>query len=70
MRKASLVFLTLVAATTQDDRAVMVLAQHADIRQTHRYTQATADPRAAAALEIVRRKVTAELQNANTSEKV
>jgi len=52
-------FLTLIAATTQDDRAVQTLAQHADIRQTHRYTKATADPRAAAALA----KVAQELQN-------
>lgn len=63
-------FLTLIAAATQDDRAVMVLAQHADIRQTHRYTTATADPRAAAALAIVERKVTGQLQSANTSQKV
>lgn len=46
-------FLTLVAGITRDDRAVKVLAQHADIRQTHRYTQATADPRAVAALAAV-----------------
>jgi integrase len=50
-------FLTLVASITQDDRAVMVLAQHADIRQTHRYTQATADPRAAAALQEVAKRL-------------
>lgn len=43
-------FLTMIAALTQDDRAVKVLAQHADIRTTHRYTEATADPRAAAAI--------------------
>jgi integrase len=43
-------FLTLIAGLTQDDRAVKVLAQHADIRTTHRYTEATADPRAVAAL--------------------
>lgn len=46
-------FLTLVASITKDDRAVKVLAQHADIRTTHRYTEATADPRAAAALAMV-----------------
>jgi integrase len=46
-------FLTLVAGITRDDRAVKVLAQHADIRQTHRYTEATADPRAVAALAAV-----------------
>jgi integrase len=46
-------FGTLVAGTTKDDRAVQTLLQHADIRQTHRYTEATADPRAAAALERV-----------------
>jgi integrase len=43
-------FLTLVAAFTQDDRAVQTLAQHADIRTTHRYTGATVDPRALAAV--------------------
>jgi integrase len=50
-------FLTLVARITQDDRAVMVLAQHADIRQTHRYTEATADPRAASALQEVAKQL-------------
>jgi len=43
-------FGTLVAAITQDDRAVQTLLQHADLRQTHRYTGATVDPRVAAAL--------------------
>ena len=42
--------LTLVAAFTQDNRAVQTLAQHADIRTTHRYTGATVDPRALAAV--------------------
>ena len=44
-------FGTLVAGISADDRAVQTLMQHSDIRQTHRYTQATADPRAAAALQ-------------------
>lgn len=43
-------FGTLVAAITQDDRAVQTLMRHADIRMTHRYTGATVDPRTAAAL--------------------
>jgi integrase len=43
-------FGTLVAGITQDDRAVQELLQHADLRQTHRYTGATVDPRVAAAL--------------------
>ncbi len=46
-------FLTLVAGITQDDRAVKTLAQHSDIRQTHRYTEATVDPRVAAAVQKV-----------------
>ena len=46
-------FGTLIASITHDDRAVQTLLQHADIRQTHRYTKATADPRAAAALATV-----------------
>ena len=46
-------FLTLVAGITQDDRAVMVLAQHADIRTTHQYTSGTVDVRAAAAIRKV-----------------
>jgi integrase len=50
-------FLTWVAAITRDDRAVKVLAQHADIRTTHRYTEATADPRALAALGLVAEKL-------------
>jgi integrase len=54
-------FGTLIAGITQDDRAVQTLLQHADIRTTHRYTSATADPRALAAL----RKVTMELQRAD-----
>lgn len=48
-------FGTLVAQITKDDRAVQVLLQHADVRQTHRYTKMTADPRAAAALTEVAR---------------
>jgi site-specific recombinase XerD len=55
-------FGTLIAAITQDDRAVQTLLQHSDIRTTHRYTSATADPRALAAI----RKVTIELQNADS----
>jgi site-specific recombinase XerD len=43
-------FATLVAGITQDDRAVQTLLQHSDIRTTHRYTSATADPRAIAGL--------------------
>lgn len=45
---------TLIAAITQDDRAVQVLLQHADIRQTHRYTRASVDPRVLAAIRKVR----------------
>jgi site-specific recombinase XerD len=56
-------FGTLIAGITQDDRAVQTLLQHADIRTTHRYTSATADPRALAAL----RKVTLELQKADNN---
>lgn len=52
-------FGTMVAGIAQDDRAVQTLLQHADIRTTHRYTSATADPRAAAAI----RKVTQGLQS-------
>jgi integrase len=48
-------FLTLIAGITQDDRAVQMLALHADIRQTHRYTTATANPRAKAAIEAARK---------------
>lgn len=46
-------FGTLVASITQDDRAVQTLLQHSDIRQTHRYTQASVDPRVVAALSKV-----------------
>jgi integrase len=46
-------FGTLIAGITRDDRAVQTLLQHADIRQTHRYTKATADPRAADAIASV-----------------
>jgi integrase len=46
-------FGTLVAALTQDDRAVQTLMQHSNITTTHRYTSATADPRAAAAVGMV-----------------
>lgn len=60
-------FGTLVADSTSDERAAQELLQHADIRQTRRYTQRTASPRAAAALEAVRAKlagkVTIELQS-------
>lgn len=48
-------FGTLIAGVTQDDRAVQTLMLHADIRQTHRYTSATVDPRTAAAVGRVRR---------------
>jgi integrase len=51
-------FGTLIAGITRDDRAVQTLLQHADIRQTHRYTKATADPRAAAALATVAARLT------------
>lgn len=43
-------FGTLIAVTTQDDRAVQTLLQHADIRQTHRYTSGSVDPRVAKAI--------------------
>jgi integrase len=56
-------FGTLVAGTTGDERAVQTLLQHADVRTTHRYTEATADPRAAAALAKVAAKVTHRLQS-------
>lgn len=61
-------FGTLVAGISRDERAVQTLLQHSDVRQTHRYTAATADPRAAAALEAVRRKVTGELHPERESE--
>jgi site-specific recombinase XerD len=51
-------FLTLVAGLTTDDRAVMALGQHADIRTSHRYTGAVVNPRVAAAMQ----KVAAALQ--------
>lgn len=44
-------FGTLIAGVTGDDRAVQTLMLHADIRQTHRYTSATVNPRTAAALK-------------------
>lgn len=50
-------FGTLIAGITQDDRAVQTLMIHKDIRQTHRYTGATVDVRAAAAVQQVARKV-------------
>ena len=50
-------FATMVAAATQDDRAVMSLLQHSDIRTTHRYTEASVDPRVAAALSLVARRL-------------
>lgn len=53
-------FGTLVAAVTQDDRAVQALLQHADLRQTHRYTGATVDPRVAAALAKVQQIIGAD----------
>jgi integrase len=43
-------FATLVAGITLDDRAVQTLLQHSDIRTSHLYTGATADPRALAGL--------------------
>lgn len=46
-------FLTLVAGLTTDDRAVMALGQHADIRTSHRYTAAAVDPRVAVAMQKV-----------------
>lgn len=56
-------FATLVAGITQDDRAVQTLLQHADIRTTHKYTGATVDPRALAALE----KLASHLQTAKAN---
>jgi integrase len=50
-------FGTLLAGITQDDRAVKTLMLHADIRQTHRYTSATVDGRAADAVRKVARSV-------------
>lgn len=46
-------FGTLVSGITKDDRATMALMVHSDIRQTHRYTGATVDPRTAAAVAAV-----------------
>jgi integrase len=46
-------FGTLVAGIAKDDRAAMELLIHSDIRQTHRYTERTVDPRTAAALTAV-----------------
>jgi len=48
-------FLTTVALATKDDRVVAELAQHADIRMTRRYTQASVDPRLTAGLKLVER---------------
>lgn len=48
-------FLTLVAATTNDDRAVAQLGLHSDRRQADRYTRAATDPRVATALAAVAR---------------
>ncbi len=45
-------FGTLIAGITQDDRAVKTLMIHSDIRQTHRYTNATVDARTAAAISL------------------
>jgi integrase len=52
-------FATLVAGITLDDRAVQTLLQHSDIRTSHRYTGATADPRALAGLKLVARQLQA-----------
>lgn len=48
-------FGTLIAGITSDDRAVQTLMLHKDVRQTHRYTGATVDPRTAAAILTVTR---------------
>lgn len=48
-------FLTLIAATTHDDRAVATLGLHSDRRQADRYTKAATDPRVANALAAVAR---------------
>lgn len=57
-------FGTLVAGMTQDDRAVQTLMLHSDIRQTHRYTGTTVDPRTAAAL----RKVVSSIKVAKVAQ--
>lgn len=56
-------FGSLVAGITQDDRAVQSLMLHKDIRQTHRYTRGTTDPRTFAAVS----KVASELKTVATS---
>lgn len=52
-------FGTLVARTTQDDRAAQTLMQHADIRTTHRYTGGTVDQRTLLALQKVAKSLQA-----------
>lgn len=46
-------FLTLIAATTLDDRALAEIAGHADRRMIERYTKAATDPRVTSALSAV-----------------
>ncbi len=53
-------FLTTVALATKDDRVVAELAQHADIRMTRRYTQASVDPRLTAGLKLVEQALKAK----------
>lgn len=50
-------FLTMVALSTDNQRAVQVLGLHADARTSQRYTEAAGDPIARAALLDVRRSL-------------
>lgn len=50
-------FLTLVGLHSRDERAVAALGMHADTRTTRRYTEASVDPRVAAAMAKVAEQV-------------
>jgi integrase len=60
-------FGSLVAGVTGDDRATMELMIHSDIRQTHRYTKSTVDPRTAAALTAVHQRLATSTTNSEKS---
>lgn len=53
-------FLTLVAATTRDERAAQAYAQHADIRTTRRYTEASVPERVIQAIAELRARLSGD----------